>query len=153
LKEDKEQLIKILICDDDPADRKLIRSVLQQIVSTEFAISEAGSATDIQKALNNSHPDLILLDLIMPEKSGMEWLDEIVQKGIAPVIVITGLTEEENEFMAIRKGAYGYISKPWLSGCTVALPMMMRAIWSSLREWKQDKSLEEEKKRWKVIHE
>jgi CheY-like chemotaxis protein len=77
LVETKQSLFKILICDDDPADRKLVRTYLQQTTGREFVLLEAGRTDEIQSALDKGRIDLVLMDNQMPGKSGMEWLAEI----------------------------------------------------------------------------
>lgn len=51
----------------------------------------------------------------MPEKSGMEWLEEIVKKQTAPVVMLTGSGSEEVAVQSLQHGAIGYLSKRTLS--------------------------------------
>jgi two-component system cell cycle response regulator len=111
----KQPLIKILICDDDPADRKLIRNHLQRITDREIVLLEAGHADEIQNALDKGRIDLVLMDNQMPGKSGMEWLAEIAKKQLAPVVMLTGSGTEEIVAQAFQEGAVGYLSKNNLS--------------------------------------
>lgn len=111
----KQQLIKILICDDDPADRKLVRTYLQQITGREIVLLEAGHTEEIQNALDKGRIDLVLMDNQMPGKSGMEWLAEIAKKQLAPVVMLTGSGTEEIAAQAFQAGAVGYLPKGSLS--------------------------------------
>jgi two-component system cell cycle response regulator len=111
----KQPLIKILICDDDPADRKLIRNHLQRITDREIVLLEAGYADEIQNALDKGRIDLVLMDNQMPGKSGIEWLAEIAKKQLAPVVMLTGSGTEEIAAQAFQEGAVGYLSKNNLS--------------------------------------
>ncbi len=86
----RQTLLKILVCDDDPQDRKLIRTHLQQITDREIVILEAGQTDEIQTALDKGRIDLVFMDIRMPAKSGIEWLTEIVEKHLAPVVMLTG---------------------------------------------------------------
>ena len=86
----KQPLLKILICDDDPADRKLVRNHLQQITDREIVLLEAGHTEEIQNALDKGRIDLVLMDNQMARKSGMEWLAAITRKQLAPVVMLTG---------------------------------------------------------------
>ena len=104
--EAKQALLKILVCDDDPADRKLIRTYLRQIISREIVVLEAGQPTEIQSALDKGRVDLILMDIQMPEKSGMEWLAEIVERQIAPVVMLTGSGSEDIAVQSLQKGRW-----------------------------------------------
>ena len=111
----KHPLIKILICDDDPADRKLVRTYLQQITKREIVLLEAGHTEEIQNALDKGRIDLVLMDNQMPGKSGMEWLTEIAKKQLAPVVMLTGSGTEEIAAQAFQEGAVGYLPKSSLS--------------------------------------
>jgi len=111
----KQPLIKILICDDDPADRKLVRTYLQRMTGREIVLLEAGHTEEIQNALDKGRIDLVLMDNQMPGKSGMEWLAEITKKQLAPVVMLTGSGTEEIVAQAFQEGAVGYLPKGSLS--------------------------------------
>jgi diguanylate cyclase (GGDEF)-like protein len=111
----RQTLLKILVCDDDPQDRKLIRTHLQQITDREIVILEAGRTDEIQTALDKGRIDLVLMDIRMPAKSGIEWLTEIVEKHLAPVVMLTGYGSEEMAVQSLERGAVGYLAKSRLS--------------------------------------
>jgi len=111
----EQPLLKILVCDDDPADRKLVRAYLRQVAGREIVMLEAGERAEIEKALGRGSIDLVLMDNQMPEKSGMEWLAEIVEKRMAPVVMLTGAGSEEVAVQALQEGAVGYLPKGSLS--------------------------------------
>jgi len=111
----KQPPLKILICDDDPADRKLVRTYLQRITDREIVLLEAGHTEEIQDALDKGRIDLVLMDNQMPGKSGMEWLAEIAKKQLAPVVMLTGSGTEEVVAQAFQEGAVGYLPKGSLS--------------------------------------
>jgi len=119
----KQSLLKILVCDDDPADRKLCRTYLQQIDSREIVLIEAGQKDEIQNALDRGRIDLVFMDIQMPEKSGMEWLAEIVKKQAAPVVMLTGSGSEEVAVQSLQEGAVGYLAKSTLSSKKLAETM------------------------------
>ncbi len=126
-------ILKILICDDDPQDRKLVRHCIDKIASREIVTLEAGNKADIQKALDKGRIDLVLMDLQMPEKSGEQWLKEIVEKQLAPVVMLTGFGSEEIAAEAIQHGAVGYLPKARLS--TVKLAEMIDKAMGDVRIW------------------
>jgi two-component system cell cycle response regulator len=113
--EAKLPLLKVLVCDDDPADRKLIRTYVHQIESREIVLLEAGESDEIKKFLDTGRIDIVLMDIQMPEKSGIEWLQEIVEKKVAPVVMLTGHGNEDVAVEAMQAGAVGYIPKSKLS--------------------------------------
>ncbi len=106
-----DRLMKVLVCDDDPADRKLVRYCLNEVVGEIFQVLEAGETLEIEAALSQQSPDIVFMDLQMPGKSGIEWLQEIVSRKLAPVIMLTGYGNEDVAVTSMRMGAAGYISK------------------------------------------
>jgi diguanylate cyclase (GGDEF)-like protein len=127
-----QSLLKILICDDDPADRKLVRTYLQQVTGRELVLLEASQTEEIQKALDKGRIDLVLMDNQMPGKSGMDWLPEIVKRQLAPVVMLTGSGTEEIAVQALQEGAVGYLSKNNLSQ-----EKLVNAIDAALDKWTQ----------------
>ena len=104
---------KILIVDDEPAIREMLRMALELDGNL---CSEAGSAAEAMPLIVDERPDLILLDWMMPEVSGLELLrrlkrDESLKE--IPVIMLTAKTEEQNAVNGLEGGADDYISKPF----------------------------------------
>jgi putative nucleotidyltransferase with HDIG domain len=129
--EKRDQILKILICDDDPQDRKLIRSYLQAIGNQNIIALEAGPSAEIQEAIDSGELDIILMDINMPHKSGLEWLKEIVDTQLAPVIILTGYGDEDTAVKSLQRGAVGYLPKRRLSAESLA-----EAIDDAIREWR-----------------
>ena len=128
----EQKLLKILICDDDPQDRKLIRAYLRQKKGREIAMLEAGQTAEIQMALDKGRIDLILMDIQMPVKSGMEWLSEIVGKQVAPVVMLTGFGNEEIAVQSLQHGAIGYLPKDKLSA-----EKLVTTIDNAMKKWRE----------------
>ncbi|MCG7342999.1 response regulator transcription factor [Sporosarcina sp. ACRSL] len=106
-----EETVRLLVVDDE--DR--IRRLLNMYLSREgFEIDEAvDGAEAIEKALAN-HYDCILLDLMMPEKDGLEVLQELRdEKKMTPVILLTAKGEESDRVAGFETGADDYIVKPF----------------------------------------
>jgi len=136
----KQPLLKILICDDDPADRKVVRTYLQRITDREIVLLEAGLTDEIQNALDKGRIDLVLMDNQMPGKSGMEWLAEIAEKQLAPVVMLTGSGTEEIAAQAFQEGAVGYLSKGSLSRDKLSSAIDVALDkWTRLQQAKADK--------------
>jgi len=136
-----QSLLKILICDDDPADRKLVRTYLQQVTGREMVLLEASQTEEIQNALDKGRIDLVLLDNQMPEKSGMDWLPEIAKRQLAPVVMLTGSGTEEVAVEALQEGAVGYLSKNNLSQ-----EKLVNTIDAALDKWTQLQQARADKK-------
>lgn len=113
--ENGRTLLKVLVCDDDPQDRKIINTYLGQLEDREIVVLEAGETAEIQSTLSRGRVDLVLMDIQMPKKSGIEWLREIVAKEMAPVVMLTGHGNEEVAVESLQEGAIGYLSKSRVS--------------------------------------
>ena len=104
---------KILIVDDEDAIRDMIKVALEL---AGFECIEAASAVKAMPLIIDERPNLILLDWMMPEVSGIELLrrlrrDEITKE--IPVILLTAKAEEQNTVQALDSGADDYMTKPF----------------------------------------
>jgi diguanylate cyclase (GGDEF)-like protein len=122
---------RVLICDDDPEDRTLIQTYFRQKMDKGMMTIEAGQAADIEAALDKDKIDLVLMDIQMPEKSGMDWLNEIVQRRLAPVVMLTGCGNEETAVKALEQGAVGYLPKNGLTA-----EKLTDAVDAAVKKWK-----------------
>src|ERR1041385_719350 len=101
---------QILVVDDDQAIRWTLREALQ---SWGFTASEAGSVAEGLAAFNAELPAAVLLDIDLPDGSGLDLLREIKRENEdAIVIMITGNVHVDNTISALRGGAYDFIGKP-----------------------------------------
>src|ERR1022692_3636724 len=104
-------MIKILIADD----HSMIRSGLKKILKEEHdieVIAEASSHSEILSSLSTKLPDLVLLDISMPGRDGLETLKEI--RSLYPklkVLMLSMHPEDRYAVRAIKAGAAGYLSK------------------------------------------
>ena len=107
--------INILIIDDDPADRRLTELALKGSPQTKrFATQMAASLAEGSDLLKNQNFDLVVLDLGLPESRGLDTLENFRRQcPDVPVVVLTGLQDEEAGVEAIRKGAIDYVTKPF----------------------------------------
>ena len=103
--------VKILIVDDEPPIRKLLRVGL----STQgYAISEAPAAKPAMVMVKAEKPDLILLDLGLPDMGGHDLLAVWRQEGLqVPVIILSSRTDEAGIVKALELGADDYVTKPF----------------------------------------
>src|SRR6185312_7034178 len=101
----------ILVIDDETD----IRDSLEALLSSEnYRVELAANATEGLKRLEGSAYDLVLLDLMMPDKSGMQVLEEIRQRDReTPIFMITAYGSVEVAVTALKRGANDYFSKPW----------------------------------------
>jgi two-component system cell cycle response regulator len=111
----RQQLIKVLLCDDDPADREFLGTCVQQITDSEIVLLQTKPTHQMEDALDKGRIDLILTDSHMPEKSRAAWLAEISEKQLAPVIMLTESGTEAVAFDTSQGGPVGYLARDSLS--------------------------------------
>ncbi len=103
--------IKILVVDDEPPIRKLLRVGLQ---SQGYEVIEAGNARSAGAALAAEHPDLVILDLGLPDIPGHDLLARWRGEGLdLPVIILSSRTDEAGIVRALELGADDYVAKPF----------------------------------------
>jgi len=108
----EDSTISVLIADDHTVVRKGLRSLLS---GEKYGIKVIGEASNGEEAVQKAeelHPDVILMDLVMPKKTGIEAINEIKknQPG-ARILVLTSFADDENVTDAIEAGAYGFLLK------------------------------------------
>jgi two-component system, OmpR family, phosphate regulon response regulator PhoB len=109
----KLRKITILVIEDEAAIRDLIAFALPQ---TNFIIYDAENAKQAELVLADHIPDIILLDWMLPEKTGIElirWLKQEKLLSNIPVIMLTAKAEEESKIKGLEAGADDYITKPF----------------------------------------
>ncbi len=104
---------EILIIDDEGQIRKLLQITLQ---SNEYAVNEASTAKEGLIAAANHPPDLILLDLGLPDDDGHSVLKQLREWYTRPVIIISVQNNEEDIVKALDNGANDYLVKPFRTG-------------------------------------
>jgi excisionase family DNA binding protein len=103
----------ILIVDDDPRLREFVRVNLEM---DGYTVREAGNAAEGLAALEEEPPDLILLDVMMPEVDGWEMLRRVRERhGVdsIPVIMFSGKADESTAETATERGAQAFLGKPF----------------------------------------
>ena len=105
------QPIRVLIADD----HAVVREGLRTLINTEPGMTVIGEAQDGNQAVQQSvalQPDVILLDMVMPHKSGLEVIGEVRQENPqARILVLTSFAGDDVVFPAIKSGALGYLLK------------------------------------------
>ena len=103
--------IRVLIVDD----HAIVREGQRALIDTEPGMAVVGEANDgfeAVKLADSLQPDVILLDLHMPRKDGIEAIEEIkAENPEARILVLTSFTEDEKVYAAIKAGAMGYLLK------------------------------------------
>ncbi|MCA0982975.1 response regulator transcription factor [Halobacillus yeomjeoni] len=105
-----DQEAKILVVDDEERIRRLIKMYLER---EDYLIEEAEDGEEaLTKAMNEDY-DVILLDLMLPGKDGIDVCRELREKKATPVIMLTAKGEESNRVQGFEVGADDYIVKPF----------------------------------------
>jgi two-component system, OmpR family, KDP operon response regulator KdpE len=104
---------EILIIDDEPQIRRLLEITLQ---SNQYAAKQAASAKDGLIMAANHPPDLILLDLGLPDESGHIVLQKLRKWYTNPIVILSVEKSEEDIIKALDNGANDYLSKPFRTG-------------------------------------
>jgi excisionase family DNA binding protein len=103
----------VLIVDDDEKLREYVRVNLEM---EGYTVREAGSAEEGLRVLEETTPNLVLLDVMMPEVDGWEMLQRVQERhgiGTIPVIMFSGKVDEQAVDEAASRGAQGFIGKPF----------------------------------------
>lgn len=105
--------IEILVIDDEPQIRKLLNITLQ---SNDYKVKEAFNAREGLSMAANHPPDLILLDLGLPDESGHIVLEKLREWYTKPIIILSVQSNEEDIVSALDSGANDYLVKPFRTG-------------------------------------
>ncbi len=103
----------VLIVDDDPTQRRILQAVIEKSGFSTLQAADGDSALDMVFAPNGDNIDIVLLDLVMPGKSGMDTLKELnAKRPNLPVIVLTGTGSIDAVVKAMQDGARDFLVKP-----------------------------------------
>ena len=100
----------VLVIDDEPQIRKFLRISL---AAQGYQISEAATGTDGLAQAALSQPDLVILDLGLPDRDGQEVLVELREWSTVPVLVLSVRADEREKVRALDAGANDYVTKPF----------------------------------------
>ena len=100
----------ILVVDDDTRLRSLLQRFLRE---SGFYVSSAKNAADARMMLGNYRFDLLILDIMMPEESGLEFLQKFRAESNLPVILLTAMGETADRIAGLEIGADDYLPKPF----------------------------------------
>ena len=102
--------VKILVVDDEPPIRRLLRVGL---ATQDYAVSEAGNGKTARESVKNEQPDLILLDLGLPDMPGHDLLRGWREEGLTlPIVILSSRTDEAGIVKALELGADDYSPNP-----------------------------------------
>ncbi len=105
-----EPAAHVLVVDDDQRLLELLKRFLEE---SGFWVTGASNTNQADSYMNSIHFDLLVIDIMMPNKTGIEWLGELRKKTSVPAIFLTALGETEDRIEGLSAGADDYLSKPF----------------------------------------
>lgn len=107
---------RVLVVDDDPALQKLVRTLLHRgNMETIEALDAAAAAQELRK---RPLPDIVVLDMMLPDVSGLEFLRQMRAKSAfddLPVVILSALADPDQIRAGLNAGADRYLTKPYLA--------------------------------------
>jgi NarL family two-component system response regulator LiaR len=148
----KSQPIKVVIVDDQAIVRRGIKAYLEEHEDISL-VGEAATGVEAVKLTEQLEPDVVLLDLLMPEMDGTETIKRIL--AVRPeqrIIILTAYFQDDKILETVREGAWGYVRKDALPGkliqCIKKVYAGERAVdsallWKSVRQMSSEQSIAE----------
>ncbi|MEK9164019.1 MAG: response regulator, partial [Chloroflexota bacterium] len=101
---------RILVVDDEP---RMIRFIRMNLELEGYAVFEAADGVRALQQVRDTLPDLVILDVMMPELDGFETLQDLREFSSVPVIMLTARGEEDDRVRGLELGADDYVTKPF----------------------------------------
>jgi DNA-binding response OmpR family regulator len=128
---------RILIVEDDREIAKLVRDYLER---AGFDPSVAADGDEALIAARNGNPDLIVLDLGLPKRDGLDVIREIRKHARTPIVILTARGEETDRIVGLELGADDYIVKPFSPREVVArVRAVLRRTHADVSRWTPDR--------------
>lgn len=109
--------VRVLVIDDEPEIQRALRA---RLAGAEFAVEGALTAAAGTELVARWHPDVVILDLSLPDKDGVEVVRELREWTQIPIIVLSVRADDADKIAALELGADDYLTKPFSSGELVA---------------------------------
>jgi len=132
---------KVLIVDDDNKLRKLLKEYLE---GYGYQVRTLSDGLDVLKKLQEDSSDIVILDVMMPKKNGLEVLQDIRRESKVPVIMLTAKGEDADRIVGLEMGADDYLPKPFNPRELLARikAVMRRVAPDEEREFERDEGLQ-----------
>jgi two-component system, OmpR family, KDP operon response regulator KdpE len=101
---------RILVVDDDPA---ILRSIQRGLEGAGFDVSALGAAAEVIATIGRWRPDVVVLDLVLPDGDGAEICKEVRKTSTVPIIVLSAVDDDRRKVDALNNGADDYVVKPF----------------------------------------
>lgn len=105
-------IINVLLIEDNPADARLMHEMFREEAMKDFTVEYAGSLSEGLRLLAEDRHNAVILDLNLPDSTGLDTLLTLCnQRPKMPVVVMTGIADEETGLLAVHQGAQDYLVK------------------------------------------
>jgi PAS domain S-box-containing protein len=139
--------INVFLIEDNPGDAYIIKEMLKEIKTTHFDLKTAESLEKGLKELENSKFDILLLDLSLPDSYGIETFEELYQKmPRLPIIILSGLSDEQLALNAVSKGAQDYLVKG-----SVDSNLLVRSIKYAIERKRLECQLKDSEEKYRIM--
>jgi two-component system sensor histidine kinase UhpB len=109
---EEDRPVKVLLIEDNSADATLVREYLKEAQPGKFQLTKAKRMSDALEKLRLEAFDVILLDLSLPDCTGIETFDRLAKPARdTPIVVLTGLDDTTTEKQLVAQGAHDYLRK------------------------------------------
>jgi two-component system KDP operon response regulator KdpE len=119
-----EAMYRILVVEDDPAIRNVLRALLE---SERFRYAEAATVARAEIEARTNRPDLLLVDLGLPDGDGLTVIQHVREWSPVPIMVLSARTAEDQKVVALDAGADDYVTKPF------SAPELLARVRAALR--------------------
>lgn len=128
------QPLRVLVVDDSPTIRSLLAKVLNPDAGFQI-VGESGRPNEVEAMVENLKPDLITLDIHMPEMDGVSLLKKLRRRFSTPVVMISSISREEGPQVleALESGAVDYIQKPSMNEIGMMAPVICERLKAAAR--------------------
>ncbi len=103
-------MYNILVCDDD---KEIVKAIAIYLAKEGYNVFKAYNGNECLEILQKNKVQLVILDIMMPKKDGIETINEIREKYSIPVIMLSAKSEDEDKIKGLDMGADDYVTKPF----------------------------------------
>lgn len=126
---------KILLIEDEVNIRNFVKTILE---ANDYQVVTASNGTEGKLMFYSHNPDVVILDLGLPDMDGLEFIKSVNNQLMTPIIVLSARTDEKDKVAALDYGANDYITKPF---GTKELLARVRAVLRSSRQFRDKKAV------------
>lgn len=138
---------RILLVEDNPGDARLLKEALGEKREPPYLLEKVDNLHDGLGRLSKGNLDLVLLDLFLPDSSGLSTLESAMKAAAqVPIIVLTGLNNAETAVKSLQEGAQDFLVKDNLSR-----ELLTRSISYSIERYRLHKKLQEDEERYYLV--